>query len=336
MRLFTTILFFCALPGLAGCADSTEETPPPAVSQEFLSWYEHVQTPLSTPHNQTAMENIVPVLSALRDLDGEALSALVAEDFVQHNPMLEDGKKALLTLALEGARPRGGGDNLLLGTRRMLVDKGTVLLHRRGKLGPLESVGFDVLRFNETGQLSEHWAFLQPVEAGFVDNVLFSFVVPRPLDLIPTGERQEAELTRSVLSRSGEQIDLSQQDSNDNRAVVEAYLQVLYQPGTNLSRLAEYLDKGFVIHLAGVEAGREAWLGVLENAQQRPAPPKIEMVLAQNDLVWVLTRIPEVRAIDVPELASADLFRVRDRQILEQWKIVQPSPRFSKNSNSLF
>jgi predicted SnoaL-like aldol condensation-catalyzing enzyme len=49
-----------------------------------------------------------------------------------------------------------------------------------------------------------------------------------------------------------------------------------------------------------------------------------------------LSRVQEIYEADVPEVASADLFRVRNGKIVEQWRVVQPSPRFSRNQNGLF
>jgi predicted SnoaL-like aldol condensation-catalyzing enzyme len=46
--------------------------------------------------------------------------------------------------------------------------------------------------------------------------------------------------------------------------------------------------------------------------------------------------VPNIRELDVPELAAVDLFRVREGLIVEQWKVIQPSPRFSRNGNGLF
>ena len=198
----------------------------------------------------------------------------------------------------------------------------------------LSSVNVDVFRFNASGQLAEQWSFVQPVEAGFIDNLLFSFVVPRQLDLIPTREIPEPGLLGS-LDDYAVPVQVGAADVQSNTELVQDYLAELHGERAR-EKLEKYLHEDFFIHLPGVVPGKSAWLAVLERGRQRPQAPQIEKLVAQNDLVWVLTRMPHIVEEDVPELAVADLFRVREGMIVEQWKLVQPSPRFSRNQNGLF
>ncbi len=300
----------------------------------FTHWLAYASaSALNDIEAQNALR-VAPLAEAMLALDRKALDQLLASELVQHNPMLENGREGLLSLTGEGAVPRGGGENLMAGTAHVLVEGNRVVLHRLGKLGPLQSTNFDVLEFDGSGRLREHWTFLQPIEAGLLDNLLFSFVVPRQLDLIPTRQMAEPGLTRDLpqyaLPHQG-----SATEAKENKARVLNYLTQL-QSTIDREQLALLLAEDFFLHQPGLVRGREAWLDILTKARRRPQPPHVEMVVAQNDLVWVLSRVPHIREQDVPELASVDLFRLRDGQIVEQWKVVQPSPRFSRNSNGLF
>jgi predicted SnoaL-like aldol condensation-catalyzing enzyme len=249
--------------------------------------------------------------------------------------MLEDGREGLLKYTGEDAAPRGGAPNLLAGTAHILVEGPYALIHRVGRMGPLQSLNFDLLRFDDEGRLAEHWNFLQPMEAGFIDNLLFSFVKPRQFDLIPTSNKSGMDLWAD-LPRYAEKVSRPAARVQLNKLLVAEYLDQLYD-GADADELVEqFLSPDFTLHVSGVAPGREAYRAVLARAVRREGAASREMILGQNDLVWVLSRMAQIREADVPEVASADLFRVRDGKIVEQWRVVQPSPRFSRNKNGLF
>ncbi len=325
------LLLYISLLLLVACSPGADDQTPDVTA--FTNWLAHAAA-TAPPATAERVMNMAAVAEALSSLDGEALQALLADDFQSHNPMLADGREGLLSLTHEEHRPRGGGDNFMANTAHVLAQDDHVLLHRGGRLGPLASVNMDVFRFNESGQLAEQWSFVQPVEAGFIDNLLFSFVVPRQLDLIPTRDIPGPGLLRSV-SDYALPVRVSAAGVQSNSEQVRAYLAELHGERQR-QKLEQFLHPEFFIHLPCVEPGRVAWLDVLGRGRQRPALPQIEKLIAQNDLVWVLTRMPHIVEEDVPELAVADLFRVRDGLIVEQWKLVQPSPRFSRNQNGLF
>lgn len=322
---------FLALAAVCACSPSQ-----PADDTGFSRWIDHLQASADDPLTRDTVRRLPHVVRALQELQGEALADLLAADFVQHNPMLEGGREGLLKISDAGAQPRGGGEKLMANSAHLLVDRRHAVIHRLGQLGPLATVNFDVLRFNEFGQLAEQWHFVQPIEGGLMDNLLFSLVVPKPLDLIPAPRAGERSLTADRAGFST-LYTATRQQADGNRGLVLAYLTLLgSDPGAESDHLATYLDRDFVLHVPGVEPGRRAWLQVLERSRRPEAAPEVVLALAQNDLVWVLSRLPPIREVDVPELAVADLFRLRDQKIVEQWRVVQPSPRFSRNSNGLF
>jgi predicted SnoaL-like aldol condensation-catalyzing enzyme len=306
----------------------------------FTAWAEHASGSAADEISRSTAQALPPIAAALSNLDRAVLQEQLAADFVPHNPMLEDGREGLLKIAGAEATPRGGAPNLLAGTAHILVDGRFALIHRVGRMGPLRSINFDLLRFNAAGRLAEHWSLLQPMEAGFIDNLLFSFVVPRQYDLIPTSNEEGmnksgmdlwADIPRYAdkVSRPGARVQL-------NKLLVGEYLDKLYDGAELDSLLDQFLAPDYTLHVSGVAPGREAYRETLSRAVRRRGAVQREITLAQNDLVWVLSRIAQIREADVPEVASGDLFRVRDGKIVEQWRVVQPSPRFSRNQNGLF
>lgn len=318
-------------------ACSPPPPPPSSTASDYPAFTQWLAYASASARDDIEAQNalrVAPLAEAMLALDGEALEQQLAVELVQHNPMLENGREGLLSLTATGAAPRGGGENLMAGTAHVLVEGNRVVLHRLGKLGPLQSANFDVLEFDAAGRLREHWTFLQPIEAGLLDNLLFSFVVPRQLDLIPTRQMEEPGLTGD-LPQYALPYRASATEADENKARVLNYLTLLHG-AIDREQLALLLAEDFFLHQPGLAPGREAWLDRLTKARQRPQAPQVEMLMAQNDLVWVLSRVPHILEQDVPELAAVDLFRLREGLIVEQWKVVQPSPRFSRNGNGLF
>ena len=310
------------------------QSPHAADYPEFVKWLEHAAATAADSRTRLTAERVASAAQDLYSLDQERLQELLAEDFIQHNPMLEGGRDGLLSISGADTAPRGGGVNLMAGTAHVLIDGDHAVIHRTGKLGPLATINFDVLRFDDLGQLAEQWNFVQPIAAGLAENLLFSLVAPRPLDLIPA-QRPSGGALSGDRSGFATPYAATVQQSEANKALVLRYLSQLGS-GAEPSELAAHLDPEFVLHAPGMAPGRQAWLEVLGRSRRRGAAPAVVMALAQNDLVWVLGRLAQIPEEDIPELAAADLFRVRDQQIVEQWRLVQPSPRFSRNSNGLF
>ena len=322
---------------LLACSKPAQQDGPVSVDlyPEFLAWVQHASDSASDESSRATAQRLPRIAEALSKLDAPVLERELAPDFIGHNPMLEGGREGLLKVAGAENAPRGGAPNLQAGTAHVLVEGDMALIHRVGRMGPLQSVNFDLLRFDGDGRLAEHWSFLQPMEAGFIDNLLFSFVVPRQLDLIPTANSGRIDLWadspeyRTRIRETGTQVQL-------NKLLVSEYLQQLYA-GVDADVISQrFLAQDFTLHVSGIAPGRKAYREVLSRAARRKDAARKEIVLGQNDLVWVLSRMREIREADVPEVASADLFRVRDGLLVEQWRVVQPSPRFSRNQNGLF
>jgi predicted SnoaL-like aldol condensation-catalyzing enzyme len=321
------------------------------------------------PQSRLVASGLLKSAEAFANLDASLLDSVLAQDFQQHDPMLAPGREGLLALASAAGRPRGGAPNLLEDTAVMLFEPPWLLIHRGGRLGPLRSQNFDLLQFSDSGQWLAYFSYKQPLEAGWLDNLLFSFVVPRQLDLIPSVAREPLPLW---LGRSEytAPFQTTITETNLNRELVRNYLDSLHlgfedkgfedkgfegkgsqdngQQGNNeqgnisqdngartRALVERYLAPGFQLHLPGMPAGREAFARILERAQRRPGAVKVQLMLAQHDLVWVLSRVQEIREADIPVVAAADLFRVRNGLIVEQWKVVQPVPRFANNKNGL-
>ena len=121
---------------------------------------------LHTPHspddhtatNRQVMLDFARVMYEQRD-PAKAFALYVSPDYVQHNPMLPDGRDA----AVAFLAPLYGAPESTFEVQRMLVDGDLVALHVRAHPAgrPLLAVA-DFYRLVD-GLIVEHWDAIQPV-----------------------------------------------------------------------------------------------------------------------------------------------------------------------------
>jgi predicted SnoaL-like aldol condensation-catalyzing enzyme len=88
-----------------------------------------------------------------------ALDKYLADNYIQHNPILPDGKEALrqgATLWFKGA-PKTKID-----IQHLSADGNLVYIHTKSKMGDKVSSVIDIFRI-ENGKIAEHWDVIQDV-----------------------------------------------------------------------------------------------------------------------------------------------------------------------------
>lgn len=94
----------------------------------------------------------------------------VAEDYIQHNPNMPDGREA----AIEALEPKFSSPSAVFNVKRILVDGNLAATHLHGRPS-LDSSGaavVDLYRL-ENGKIVEHWDVLQAMPQNCVN--------PRPM-----------------------------------------------------------------------------------------------------------------------------------------------------------
>lgn len=231
-------------------------------------------------------------LFAQRDVS--VLDELFAEDFIEHSPLVADGRAGLRAMVEEA------GEALSYTCSRELADGDLVALHGRFTgLDETPLVGFDLYRVAD-GRVVEHWDGL----------------VPEAAEPNASGRTQ---LDGAAQPSPGE-------DSEGNR---EKVLRVLFDRGLigqDYSVFQELTrDDVFVQHSPDIADGAEAVIGFLEQLRESGEPlvyDRVHRSVADGD--FVLTH--SEGSIGGQRHSYVELWRFEDGHLAEMWDAIGPVP----------
>lgn len=289
---------FLALTMAAGVStlyvsDTSSEasTESATVSQE-----EQTETEVSETETakQTNIEKALALINTFATGDTETAAELLDENYIQHNLAYGTGEEAFIGSVeyLASAEAETTVNNV-----RAFEDGDYVFLQTVYNFaGAGEQVAFDIFRFDEDGEIAEHW-----------DNLA---VLAEEAN--PSGHTQ--------IDGTTEITDLDK--TEENRELVENFLYDVMQ-GNNPDKTADYFDGDTYIQhntaIADGVSGLNDALAALAEQGIQMIYDETHMVLAQGNFVLAVSE----GTYGGEHTSYYDLWRVEDGKIAEHWDVME-------------
>lgn len=278
---------------------SGEETAPSAPAEETMPAVE----------SMTRTEKALALIRTFATGDTETAARLLDENYIQHNLAYGTGEAAFLGSVeyLASAPVKTTVNNI-----RAFEDGDYVFLQTVYNFaGAGEQVAFDIFRFDEDGEIAEHWDNLAPL-------------ADQPN---PSG--------RTQIDGAMEITDLDK--TEENRQLVKNFLYDVMQ-GNNPDKTADYFDGDTYLQhntaIADGVSGLNAALSALAQQGIQMIYDETHMVLAQGNYVLAVS---EGTYGGVPT-SYYDLWRVENGKIAEHWDVMETiaAPSTWQNDNGKF
>lgn len=292
---------------LAGCSSNTTSGPDSSPVPESGAPSSQVES--GAPVAQSNIDKALALIGTFASGDTDVARELLDENYIQHNLAYGTGEDAFISsveylasadaeTTVENIRAFEDGDYVFLQTVYNFAGAG-------------EQVAFDVFRFDEDGEIAEHW-----------DNLTALAGQPNPSG-------------RTQIDGAMEVTDLDQ--TEENRALVENFLYDVMQ-GNNPDKTADYFDGDTYIQhntaIADGVSGLNAALAALAEQGIQMIYDETHMILAQGNFVLAVSEGTYGGA----PTSYYDLWRVENGKIAEHWDVMETIADESawQNSNGKF
>ncbi len=270
--------------------------PPPQPSTQ-----KHIETTKSRTNKAVVMEVFDEVIGK-GNID--ALNRLLSEDYIQHDPLLETGRAALIRFLKESdtfSKPTQGG------VVRIIEDGDFVAVHSDYPMGDTKLAWFDLFRL-EKGVIVEHWDVVQE-------------------------QPEKVASGRTMLDGPTEITDRDKTQAN--KQLVKAFFDTVLIGG-QVDKAANFFDKDtYLQHAPSFPDGLSSFLETMNKLQAQGTPLTIKILHRMvGEGNFVLTQ--SEGAFGGKPSAIYELFRVENGKIAEHWDVIQEIPTDSKNTNGMF
>ncbi|MGW0828012.1 nuclear transport factor 2 family protein [Streptomyces sp. NPDC002845] len=306
-KAVATLLATAALGAVTGFAPAATAAPPASSTAAAGAWQ---PSPAQQERNKALAVHVTKRLFEHGDLS--AADKYIREDYIQHNPFASDGREALKDFVRSWTAQFPDHE---YSVKRVLAQGDLVLVHANTipEPGVRGQAVVDMIRFDKSGKLAEHWEVAQDVPETTVNgNDMFS-TVSHPRTSRP-GPRWLTPFTEKV---AVEYFDMITKDKNPDAV---RYLAAEYQ------QHSPTIPNGS----AGL---REQFTDFFRQFPNMIVERK--RVIAQGDLVAVHAHY-RLNPGDRGQ-AVVDIYRVNKYgKIVEHWDVLQDVPAESANDNTMF
>jgi len=248
-------------------------------------------------------EKAAAVNDAVMNTDFAAIEKLVREDYIQHTPVVPDGKKGLLALLTKIQKKEIPAPQIR--NVRTFEDGDYVVLHHDVNW-PNRKVMFEIFRF-DNGLGAEHWS-------GIADH---------------------PETTANGHSMVDGEFTVKDKDrTKENKALAKSFVETVLIAG-QFDRILEYYHPEIIQHNPYIDNTVKGLISGVEELQKKGLTiqiGKIHRVLGEGNFVLVFS---EGKFAGKPT-AFYDLFRAENGKIVEHWDVLQEVPEKMAHTNGMF
>ncbi|WP_234733528.1 nuclear transport factor 2 family protein [Tellurirhabdus bombi] len=217
---------------------------------------------------------------------------IIAEDYIQHSPGIKPGKAGILE-ALHAMKQMPKPAAPTKPFMRLIAEGDYVVTNLSFDWGEKQKAVVDVFRFQH-GKVAEHWDAIQDQPETTLNG--------HPL---LDGALEIEDLALTV----------------ENKQLVQSFYQQVFVD-REVSGLADFVTADLVQHKPEIENG----LGGLKAYIRQEAPlfsvEKVNRIIAEGNFVVVQAEVKSTKSRGL----LFDIFRLRNRKIVEQWSIQQILP----------
>lgn len=260
-----------------------------------------------------SMAGLTAMFKAASAKDEAAFMATAADPYIQHSPDLSDGMKPVWDLLAD--RPDGFSSKRITWlSENGYLDNGNYLVMmrevNRGD-GTKPSKIFDLMYFDDDGKYAEHWDMRQALSKETISG------------------RSETGAAKEFTDNP---VNYDQNTEEANRRLVASFLNLAFNGKQLETALNLYVSPTYVQHNPKIADGIESVIDTFKAGEIPSLCYDIKFVLAQNDLVWVYSKVSSTQGVS----AVVDLIRVRDGKMVEHWDVVQAVPTKMPHDNGMF
>jgi len=241
----------------------------------------------------------------------ETFMSIAADPYIQHSPDLPDGWKPVWDLTTN--RPDNFSSRQIhwLGPKGFLDNGNYLVMFREVDHGDGPSKKFDLMYFDDDDLYAEHWDIAQPLSATTASG------------------RSE---TAAAEQFTDNPVQYEQETEEANRRIVASFLNLAFNSGKLNTALDVYVDKNYIQHNPLIADGTQPVIDAFKAGKIPSLCYDIQIILAQNDLVWVFSKVTS--SVDIS--AVVDVLRVREGKLVEHWDVVQSVPDKMPHNNGMF
>jgi len=126
----------------------------------------------------------------------------------------------------------------------------------------------------------------------------------------------------------------TEQEEKNLKAVLDFYDVIIN--GRQYERANEFLNDNYIQHKPEVETGALGVLDFVRSVYDQAPDHKARIVRSFVDGDYVILHVHITNAVEAPNLAVMDIFRVEDGKLVEHWDVASAVPETSRNVNGVF